>query len=211
MSGSLLVAVIFGELPIHSLSAAVSQIEEVLPKLVISLENWSELLSFQWKMTWFSRQFSAFAQALCFLVYSSLHLCLLFSVPLRPLVGLRPRARVHSFTMFAVSLSVLSKTQIQKAFSLHPGALSLWYSLPQSVYGIVRVPRNLDFLFYNCPVFVEFPWCVVNCLSILPVPFLACWFWSLLILRGSKLKNSFLKRRSAWRTEESNRRIILFL
>ena len=67
----------------------------------------------------------------------------------------------------------------------------------------------LTSLFYNCSVFVEFLWCVVNCLSILPVPLLARWFWSLLILRSSKLKNSFLKRRSAWRTEESNRTIIL--
>ena len=34
-------------------------------------------------------------------------------------------------TMPTVSLSVLPKTQLQKAFSLHAGALSLWHSLPQ--------------------------------------------------------------------------------
>ena len=36
------------------------------------------------------------------------------------------------------------KHAIQKASSLNAGALSLWHSQPQWVYGMVRVPRNLD-------------------------------------------------------------------
>ena len=47
----------FCQLSLHSLSAAVSQIEEGLTKLVISLKNWSESSFFPWKMTWFSRHF----------------------------------------------------------------------------------------------------------------------------------------------------------
>ena len=35
------------------------------------------------------------------------------------------------FTMPTVSFSLLSKIQLRKAFSLHVGALSLWYSPPQ--------------------------------------------------------------------------------
>ena len=76
VSGYWLVSVIFGELPIHSLSAAVSQIEEFLQKVVISFENRSKSSVFQWKLSLFSRQFSAFAHALCCLVYSSPHFCL---------------------------------------------------------------------------------------------------------------------------------------
>ena len=76
MSGSWLVSVIFGELPIHSLSAAVSQIEEFLQKVVISFENRSKSSVFQWKLSLFSRQFAAFAHALCCLAYSSPHFCL---------------------------------------------------------------------------------------------------------------------------------------
>ena len=111
-----------------SLAAVVSQMQEVLDKMVISFENWSESSFFQW----FSRQFSSFAQTLCCVVYSSPHLCLSFSASLRPLVGLRPPARVQSFTLPAVSLSICqSKTQLEKAFSLHAGALSLGHSLPQ--------------------------------------------------------------------------------
>ena len=59
-----------------------------------------------------------------------------FLVPLRPLVGLRPPSKIPSFSHSA-SLSLLHfclalyKTQLQKAFSLHAGALSLWHSLPQ--------------------------------------------------------------------------------
>ena len=50
-----------------------------------------------------------------------------------------------------------SQTQLQKAFSANAGALSLWQSPPQWVYGTVRVPRNLDSLFYNCPGLDQFP------------------------------------------------------
>ena len=51
--------------------------------------------------------------------------------------------------------------------------------------------------------------CVVNCLIILSIPLLARWLWSLLIHRGSKLKNSPTKWQSPWRIVELNRRIIL--
>ena len=60
------------------------------------------------------------------------------------------------FTMPAVSLSVLSKVRIKKAFSLYAGALSLWHSQPQWVYGTVRVPRNLDSAFFQCPILHSF-------------------------------------------------------
>ena len=48
------------------------------------------------------------------------------------------------------------KTQLQKAFSPNAGALSLWHSPPQWIYGRVRVPRNLDSLLCNCPVLHHF-------------------------------------------------------
>ena len=97
-----------------------------------------------------------------------------------PLVGLRPPSKIPSFSHSA-SPSLLhlyltrSKTQHQKGFALHAGALSLWHSPPQrtydlmlvprkkwpvppltGVYNTVRVPRNLDSLFCNYPVFATF-------------------------------------------------------
>ena len=78
-----------------SLSAAVSQTEVFLHQMAIYLENWSESSFFQWKMTRFSRHFSAAAQAVCYLAYSSLHLCLSVS----------PR---HNFRRRSLSMLVLS-------------------------------------------------------------------------------------------------------
>ena len=76
------------------------------------------------------------------------HLFLGCTVPRHPLVVLRPPSTSFilspRLTMSAASLSVLSKTQLQKAFSPNTHALSLRHSLPQCVYGIVRVPQNLD-------------------------------------------------------------------
>ena len=68
--------------------------------------------------------------------------CLFISplVPLHPVVGLRPPSNsFKEFPWFSHSASlcllrlclILSKTQLQKAFSLYAGALSLWHSLPQ--------------------------------------------------------------------------------
>ena len=57
-----------------SLSVAVSQIEELLDKIPIFSENWSESSFYQW----FSRQFSAFAQTLslsCLFISSSVSIC----------------------------------------------------------------------------------------------------------------------------------------
>ena len=57
------------------------------------------------------------------LTVSSVHLLRLFAVmSIHLFIAI---SRVHSFTMHAVSLSVLSKTQLQKAFSPNAGALSL--------------------------------------------------------------------------------------
>ena len=56
-------------------------------------------------------------------------------VPLRPLVGLRPPS--NSFILpFHLTITLhlcllLFRTQLQKAFSLYAGALSLWHSPPQ--------------------------------------------------------------------------------
>ena len=91
-------------------------------------------------------------------------------------------------TMPTRFLSVLSKTQFHKAFSLHAGALSLWHAQPQwvyrmvrvprkkwtapqltGVYGMVRVPRDLDSSPSNCPFLVEFLTCFINCFWILSV------------------------------------------
>ena len=56
-------------------------------------------------------------------------------VPLRPAVGLWPPANscILSFRL-TITLNLcllLFRTQLQKAFSLYAGALSLWHSLPQ--------------------------------------------------------------------------------
>ena len=50
-----------------------------------------------------------------------------------------------------------SKTRLQKAFPPDAGALFFWHSQPQWVYMMMRVPWNLDSLFYNCPVNDHFP------------------------------------------------------
>ena len=47
-------------------------------------------------------------------------------------------------TMLAASLSVMSKTQLQKAFSPNAGALAFWHSPPPWVYWMMRVPRDLE-------------------------------------------------------------------
>ena len=49
-----------------------------------------------------------------------------------------------------------SKTRLQKAFPLNAGALSLWHSLPQLGYGMLRVPRDLDPALIHFPVLDEF-------------------------------------------------------
>ena len=83
------------------------------------------------------------------IIYSDSWIFCLFISPLdllRPLVGLRPPSKSFVLSLClsipAVSLSVTSKTQHQNTFSLNAGALSLCHSLPQWVYGILRVPRN---------------------------------------------------------------------
>ena len=98
------------------------------------LEEWSsrrEEPFFPCTMAWFALQCWLFAQTLGCFVFSPL-----------PIPASLPQ----------------SKIRLQKAFSPDAGALSLWHSLPQSgVYGRVRVPRNLDSLFFNCPVLDHFP------------------------------------------------------
>ena len=66
-------SVCFSPISVQTLTVLVDcwfKIEQFLQKMAISSESWSESSFFQW----FSRQFSLSAQALCFLVYSSLHL-----------------------------------------------------------------------------------------------------------------------------------------
>ena len=112
MSGSCLVSVIFGELLIHSLSAAVSQIENPSTK---------------WQSLW---QIEVNHHSFNDLVISSQHLLKLFAVLSNHYCI--SVSQVHSSTMPAVYRSICqSKTQLQKALSLHAGALSLGHSPPQ--------------------------------------------------------------------------------
>jgi hypothetical protein len=77
-------------------------------------------------VTWSSAQFSAFATILGYFICSSVHPCLSSTVLLHPLVGLRPAPTSFILSLYltmpTVSLYVLSKTQLQKAFSLNAGA-----------------------------------------------------------------------------------------
>ena len=182
MSGSWLVSVIFGELPIRSLSAAVSLIEEFLQKVAISFENRSELSFFQWKMTWFGRQFSAFAHALCCLVYSSLHLCL--------------SSTVHDTTPDGVLSSCGC-------------SLTLTLTISTGIWHSAGVTKSW-FLALQLSCSCRISWCVVNCFWIFSGPLFGRWLWSLLIRRRSQWKNSSTKWQSPWRIVEANRKIILF-
>ena len=111
--------------------------------MAISLKNCrveQNTHSFLANWLWLSAhvQFPAFAQTRDWFVCSShpwFH-CALWSA-----FGL---PRITSFSHFASLYLLQSKIQHQKAFSPNTHALSLRHSLPQWVYGIVRVPRNLD-------------------------------------------------------------------
>ena len=121
-------------------------------------------------------------------------------------------------TITAVSLSVsVRNTTPEGVFSLCWCSPILTHSLPQwvygmgagatkevtgptahRVYGMVRVPRNLDFSFYNCPVFDAFS-----------VLFGQVSHNSLSRLLICKLKNSFIKWQSPsqiWRVKQQNHR-----
>ena len=75
---------------------------------------------------------------------------------------------------YCISLrSVQDTTPRRRSLLMLVLSLSLTLTPPQYAHGRVRVRRNLDPAFYNYPVFVEFLWCVVTCLSILSVPLLA--------------------------------------
>ena len=47
------------------------------------------------------------------------------------------------------------------------------------------VPQNAELLLYNCPILVEFLWCVMNCIWTLSVPLFGIWLWSCFIHRDS--------------------------
>ena len=110
------------------------KIEEFHNQMTISsARNKRDKSFFLRKLTGFVPQLWIFNHILSCFVYSSLHLCLSSSVAqfrssiwfycaLWSAFGL---PRMSSFTL---SIPVLSKTQLQKAFSLHAGALSLWHS-----------------------------------------------------------------------------------
>ena len=110
--------------------------------LLGKMSSWTEESFFPCQMTWFAPQLWSSAQTLRYFAWSSVHPCLSSTVLLRLLVGLRPPSKIASsshsvshsvsfilsfrLTMPAASLSVLPKTQLQKAFCLYAGALSLW-------------------------------------------------------------------------------------
>ena len=87
-----------------------------------------------------------------FIACDSWIICLFISplIPLRPLVGLRPPSKfLHSLTLphyyHCISTSTLSQnTTPEGILSKCWCSLILWHSQPQWVYGMVRVPRDLD-------------------------------------------------------------------
>ena len=120
------------------------KIEEFPNKMAISsAQNSRDKPFFLTKLAGFVPQCWIFDHTRSCFVVSSLHLCLSCTVPKFHLVSLRPPSNffIHSLSL---SLPVLSKTQLPKAFSLYAGALSLWHSPRQWVYWMVRVPRSLD-------------------------------------------------------------------
>ena len=108
------------------------KIEESLHKMAISLKNGRiEQNNHSYLFIWHGLPFSG-DHSLRLLDILSVHrLCIPFSLP-------------------------QSKTRLQKTFSPNADALSLWQPPPQYIYGRMRVPRNLDSLFYNCPVLDHF-------------------------------------------------------
>ena len=93
--------------------------------LLEELSSWTEQSFVPCQLTWVSAQLSAFVHTRNWFVYSShpwFHcaLWLAFGLP-----------RTPSFSPSASLCLLLSKTQLQKAFSLHAGALSLGHSPPQ--------------------------------------------------------------------------------
>ena len=109
---SLLASFISGQLLPHSLS------RPLFRKWKNSSIKWQSL----WKIEVNNPSFND-------LTVSSQHLLRLFAVlSVHLFISV---LRVHYFTLSAASLSVLPRTQLQKAFSLNAGARTLWYSPPQ--------------------------------------------------------------------------------
>ena len=136
-----------------SFSADISPIEKLLHKMMISLENWSGQSFFQWKITWYSRQFSAFAQTLCCRGYSSLHLCLSVSPKhdcrRRSLLMLVPRKKwtvpqlTGVYSPVWVSRNEWPVPQLTGVYSPVWVSRNEW-PVPQltSVHCMMRVPRK---------------------------------------------------------------------
>ena len=155
LSCSSILSAIFGHHPLHSLSWLLCRklknfsTKWQSPWRIVELNSRITLQEsfFLCQMKWFVPQLWSFAHTLGYFVWSSVHCCLSSTLLMRPLVGL-PRKFLHSLTLFrpfshsALLFLLLSKTQFQKVFSLNAGALSLWNSLPQYVYGEVRVSRK---------------------------------------------------------------------
>ena len=132
------------------------KIEEFVPKMAISLKsgrvkrnNHSALAN------WPNRALSS-QHLRRFLYIFSVHLCIPVSLPpfhftFWSAFGFpRLPSFSQSTSLYLPYLSLLSKTQLKKAFSPNAGALLPWHSLLQWVYGMVRVPRNLDPALYHC-------------------------------------------------------------
>ena len=87
------------------------------------------------------------------------------------------RKFLYSLTIPAVSLSILSQTQhLEDVLSqcwCHERSDQSHSS--QGVYGMMRVPRNLDPALYHCLLLVDLCWFVVNCLWVLSVPLFESW------------------------------------
>ena len=136
-----------------------------------------------------------------FLDILSVHLCIPVSLPLFhctlwsafDLPQLPAFSHSTSLSLPYLSLSCPKHNSRRRSLSMLVLPHSDTHTLPHWIYGMVRVPRDLDSSFSNYPVLVEFLWFVVNCLWILSVPLFERWLWSLLIRRRSKMKNSSTK------------------
>ena len=145
-----------GELPLNSLRSFVStlvlvvvysswfKIEEFLPKMAIGLTHWRvEQKNYSFLINWPAWAFCS-EHLFRLTAVLSVHLCISVSLPrLLSFLGFnaplgRPSASLEFLQSLVpphyaccISLPVLTKTQLQMAFSLHAGALSVSHSPPQ--------------------------------------------------------------------------------
>ena len=131
--------------------------------LLEELSSWTEESFFPCKMTWLALQWWSPAQTLGYFVWWSIHLCLSST-----LQDTTPEGVLSSC---GCSLTLTHTTSIGIWMVRVPR--KEWPVLQLTgVYGMMRVPRNLDFSLSNCPILVEFLRFVINCVWMPAVTFL---------------------------------------